>query len=91
MRDENLYLSGNLPSANDRVGSPAQRLFRHVLITEVGMLYNGEDLAGIDRIALRTSSTVCVGGCMSVSIAASCLTSNSNGSLYVYCRPELLF
>jgi hypothetical protein len=88
--DANLYLSGNLPSANDSVMSrvtSTANVSAQVLITEVGMLSNGKDLAGIGRIALRASSTV--GGCTSVSIAASCLTSNSNGSR-LKLKPQLV-
>ena len=55
MTDACLYFPGNYPSTNDKVMSPVistANVSAHVLITDVGMLSSGEDLAGINRITL---------------------------------------
>ena len=56
-----LYISGNLPSLNDRVTSrviSSANVSAHVFSTEVGMLSRGEDFAGIDLMTVGTSLNV---------------------------------
>lgn len=84
MTEACLYHSRNFPSTNDNVLSRVintATVSTHVLITDIVMLFSGEDLAGINRISLSTCSTF--GGRVSVNIVVLCLTSNSSGLFYV--------
>ena len=55
-----LYFSGNFPSLKDRPTNLAingANVPTQFLITDVGILPNGDDLAGIELISLQISST----------------------------------